>query len=140
MANVSGPNNRLPGQKCYLPGGTVCDEHPDAPAIARIQGETDSYGSEEIDMCQVCYDNFVSNTKPREGRCEWCGSVSSDLKHHRDPEEGSNGPVYNVCETCITTQNEAALEELEHNNPETDSVFPDEFVDGDDDLDLEDSE
>lgn len=46
MAEVTGPTSYLPGHHCKLPPGTMCDEHPDRLAIARVQGETDSFGSE----------------------------------------------------------------------------------------------
>jgi hypothetical protein len=137
MADVTGPNSGLPGQRRFLPAGTVCDEHPDTPAVARIQGETDSMGSEMIDMCQICYDNFLTSIKPREGRCDWCGCVSNDLKHHRDLDEGSSGRVYDVCQACISAENERVSEELGPDvvDDNDDSVFPDDLDDDDNYID-----
>ena len=55
MANISnGPVPTLPGHSCGVPTSTKCDTHPDRDAIRRIQGETDSFGCEYIDMCQEC--------------------------------------------------------------------------------------
>jgi hypothetical protein len=46
MGEVTGPISTLPGHSHQVPDGTVCDDHPDRPAVARIQGETDSFGAE----------------------------------------------------------------------------------------------
>src|SRR3954463_12051043 len=54
MADVTGPISTLPGTGHHLPDGTMCDQHPDRPAVARIQGETDSFGCEMNDLCQEC--------------------------------------------------------------------------------------
>ena len=50
MAEVTGPISTLPGARHALPAGTMCDEHPDRPAVARVQGETDSFGCELNDL------------------------------------------------------------------------------------------
>jgi hypothetical protein len=52
MADVTGPISTLPGAVHRVPEGATCDEHPDRPAVLRVQGETDSFGSETIDYCQ----------------------------------------------------------------------------------------
>ena len=52
-----------------VPAGMTCDDHPHLPAAKRVQGETDSFGCEYIDMCQTCYDKYVDylrNAPPRE--------------------------------------------------------------------------
>lgn len=46
------------GSKHRLPAGATCDQHPDRPAVARIQGETDSFGCELCDMCAECYEEY----------------------------------------------------------------------------------
>ena len=56
MGDVTGPISTLPGSRHDFPDGTMCDDHPDRKAVARVQGETDSFGSELIDMCQECLD------------------------------------------------------------------------------------
>lgn len=43
MGDVTGPISTLPGHRHKLPSGATCDDHPDRPAVARIQGETDSF-------------------------------------------------------------------------------------------------
>lgn len=113
MADTTGPISTLPGARHTLPaGGCMCDDHPDVPAVARIQGETDSMGCELHDMCQVCVDahNVHANT-PVSGMCEWCKSHSDNLRRYRDWEEGSCGPLYDVCRACIKKQNDALAEE-----------------------------
>lgn len=101
MADVTGPISTLPGAGHAIPAGTMCDEHPDRPAVARIQGETDSFGSELIDCCQQCRSEFRDAIRnDRSGRCDWCKMDASDLLDTRDYEEGSCGPVYRVCGAC----------------------------------------
>ncbi|AUR35812.1 hypothetical protein PhaeoP18_01538 [Phaeobacter piscinae] len=101
MADVTGPTRTLPGAAHCLPPGTMCDAHPKRPAVARIQGETDSFGSELIDCCEECKANIWAAIRTkRNGYCEWCKTIAEDIRDHRDFEEGSSGPVYSVCAGC----------------------------------------
>lgn len=103
MAEVTGPISSLPGTAHDLPEGTMCDEHPDRPAVARIQGETDSFGCEMNDVCQECLDAdraYARSEEARTGRCDWCKQDATDLRDTRDYEEGMHGPVYRVCAAC----------------------------------------
>lgn len=101
MAHVSGPTSRLPGSRHPLPAGAMCDDHPDRPAVARIQGETDSFGAEYLDLCQECVDQLqAGEAEGATGRCDWCANSATDLAHHRDLDEGMSGPVYRVCVCC----------------------------------------
>ena len=111
----------------------MCDDHPDRPAIARIQGETDSFGCEYWDVCQECLDGIrARNRSPeaRTGRCDWCKQHATDLCHTRDYEEGLAGPVYRVCRECIRRRNERVAEEEEMLGG---SGFYDDWDDGGDD-------
>lgn len=117
MADITGPCKTLPGHRHKVPEGTMCDYHPDKPAIARIQGETDSFGSELHDMCQECvseYENQIKEHDTGVGVCDWCKStVSNEYLHpHRDFEEGSSGRVYTVCVACINKQHDELEGEL----------------------------
>lgn len=102
MAEVSGPISTLPGHSHHVPEGTQCDVHPDRPAVARIQGETDSFGSELNDMCRECLDQYREDMKSwdRSGICEWCKQHKPRLRETRDYEEGLYGRVYEVCDDC----------------------------------------
>lgn len=114
MSDVSGPISTLPGAAHALPEGAMCDEHPDRPAIARIQGETDSFGAELHDMCAECVAEYRSHTNDgRCGTCEWCKSQATDLRPRRDYDEGMSGRVYEVCGACVRSANQRAAEELE---------------------------
>lgn len=115
MAEVIGPTSRLPGYAWSLPAGTMCDKHPDRPAVARIQGETDSFGAELNDMCQECLDEHrrYEREADRSGTCDWCKQQKPRLRPRRDYEEGMAGRVYDVCDDCIRRQNEEAERELE---------------------------
>lgn len=81
-----------------------CDEHPDRKALFRLTGETDSMGSEFHYQCQECNDRHkeaVKNAPPTIGTCEWCNTQDTKLDFHRDWEEGTSGPVYQLCKSCI---------------------------------------
>lgn len=115
MAAVTGPISTLPGSHHLVPAGQTCDDCNE-PAVKRIQGETDSFGSEMFDFCQACYDKWQAACAEPEynssiGMCDWCGQHATNLRPHRDFEEGSCGPVYNVCGTCIQRENKALEQE-----------------------------
>lgn len=123
MADVTGPISSLPGSSRKPPAGQMCDEHPGVPAVARIQGETDSFGCEMDDLCQQCVDarstyrcseaGQAEAAAERSGVCAWCKSAATDLRPARDYDEGMSGPVYRVCGACIKRVNEEAAAELE---------------------------
>ncbi len=116
MAEVSnGSVATLPNSSHAFPAGTMCDMHPDRFAVARIQGETDSFGCEYNDMCQTCLDEhhaYVKSPEATTGVCEWCKKLKTTLRNRRDYEEGMAGPVYRVCSECVTKENESLSEEL----------------------------
>ncbi|MDF3208452.1 MULTISPECIES: hypothetical protein [Mesorhizobium] len=115
MADVTGPTSSLPGSSHDFPDGTMCDDHPDRPAVARIQGETDSFGSERNDMCQECLDEHREYMKNADhsGACDWCKQHKPHLRPQRDYEEGMSGRVYEVCDACIKRVNDEARAELD---------------------------
>lgn len=116
MADITGPISTLPGKLHELPEGATCDEHPDRPAVVRIQGETDSFGSELNDMCQECADEYRAWQRSPEahaGQCEWCHKDATDLRETRDYEEGMHGRVYSVCGPCRRRADEEARRELD---------------------------
>ena len=112
MADVTGPISTLSGAFHDFPDGQRCDVHPDRLAVARIQGETDSFGCEMHDMCQQCIDEHRDYLKSpeaaehRKGTCEWCKNPADDLRDRRDFEEGLYGRVYRVCGACVRRENE----------------------------------
>ena len=110
MSAVFGPVASLPGSLHAAPQGQMCDDHPDRPAVRRVQGETDSMGCEMADVCQKCLDR-VRAYEPEPGRCDWCPNVEV-LRPVRDYDEGMAGPVYHVCKACRDKLNAAAAEEL----------------------------
>lgn len=112
MADVTGPISTLPGSSHSVPKGTMCDAHPERPAIARIQGETDSFGSEMHDCCEECVKE-IRSTPRRVGVCDWCKAKNVETRPHRDFEEGLYGPVYDVCAECRRKEIEALEAELD---------------------------
>lgn len=115
MSDVTGPISSLPGSMHALPKDAVCDEHPGRLAVARVQGETDSFGCEMHDMCQECLDQYRADLREADtsGCCDWCGSHAPKLRPRRDYDEGYCGRVYDVCDDCIRHQNEEAARELD---------------------------
>lgn len=115
MAEVTGPISTLPGAGHDFPDGTMCDEHPDRPAVTRIQGETDSFGSELHDMCAECLAAYREETRNADtsGECEWCKKHAPKLRNRRDYEEGMYGRVYQVCDECIRQQETRLQQELD---------------------------
>jgi hypothetical protein len=95
----------------------MCDEHPTRPAVVRIQGETDSFGSELIDCCAECRDALkAAISATRDGYCDWCKGSAKNIRDHRDFEEGSSGPIYQVCAACREREYarlEAELDDLD---------------------------
>jgi len=114
MGDVTGPVSTLPGAAHDFPDGTKCDMHQDRQAVARIQGETDSFGSELWDMCQECLDEHHEEmrTADHSGVCDWCHTHQPRLRPRRDYEEGMHGRVYEVCDTCIKRENDELEMEL----------------------------
>lgn len=114
MADVTGPISTLPGTVRNSPDGMMCDNHPDRVAYRRVQGETDSMGCEMHDLCKGCYDAHLAEraNADRSGYCEWCKTNQPVIHRHRDFEEGSCGPVYDVCSGCIDRERKALEAEL----------------------------
>jgi hypothetical protein len=135
MAEVTGPISSMPGAHHDVPDGMMCDLHRDRPAVARIQGETDSMGAELNDMCQECLDAYrVEISKPYIGRCDWCKREGLKLRSKRDWEEGTHGPVYLVCDDCSTNYNRRVAEEFQNDWNEDDPP-DDDYRDDDGDYD-----
>lgn len=114
MADCShGPVTTMPGAQSTPPAGARCDTHDDRPAVRRVQGETDSFGCEWLDLCAECVAEFAEHARQgRSGRCAWCKCNADDLRPRRDYDEGMAGPVYEVCDECVRKDNERARAEL----------------------------
>jgi hypothetical protein len=111
-----GPVSSLPGSSHPFPEGSMCDSHPTVPAVARIQGETDSMGCEYVLICAECQEALRLTCEAdyeAESKCDWCGHMKVHCRPHRDMDEGMSGPLYNVCGECRTRESEEAARELE---------------------------
>ncbi|TXH35254.1 MAG: hypothetical protein E6Q98_15795 [Rhodospirillaceae bacterium] len=131
MADVTGPISTLPGSYHSLPEGTKCDAHPDRDAVARVQGETDSFGCEMDDLCEEClaeHRQAIRSPEARTGTCDWCKQEATDIADTRDPDEGSCGPVYRICGKCRKNQSDRLRQEMEE----------DDHLHGYDDFDFDD--
>lgn len=128
----------LPGRRHPLPDGAMCEQHPDRPAVANVQGETDSFGFETIFMCQECLDEdraYEATEEAHTGTCDWCKREATDLSWARDYDEGMSGPVYRVCQACrarVEAEARRELEEHELDYPEDDDWDDDPYDPADD--------
>jgi hypothetical protein len=132
MGDVTGPISTLRGSGHAVPDGAMCDNHPDRPAIARIQGETDSFGCEMWDCCAECRDGMraeMRSPEARTGTCDWCKQPATDLRDRRDIDEGMYGRVYKVCGACVKADNEA----IERENAEWEDRYDGYYDDGPED-------
>lgn len=118
MSDVTGPIPTLPGSGHHVPDGMECDYHPGRKAVARVQGETDSFGCEMADLCAECveaeraYRGSAAAKVERCGKCDWCKKDATDLHDARDYDEGMYGPVYRICEPCAKRRDARIAEEL----------------------------
>ena len=117
----------LPGELIKLnskfhPMANKCDNHPLVLATYRLCGESDSFGDEYLYMCDTCYNEYKiekEKTNEDEHNCDWCNTLSI-LKPVRDPDEGSHGRVYYICNNCRIRMNERLKEELEYSSQDDD--------------------
>ena len=111
---ILGPGYR-PGQTVPADPGAVC-ETCGVPTTLALVGETDSFGSETIELCQRHLDE--SRTVRYEGGiCDWCSLPAIELIPTKDVDEGSNGRLYQVCHSCREEQNrrcEADIDDAYH--------------------------
>jgi hypothetical protein len=125
MSNL--PGKRIPStghmcETCEEAGVTVA-------ATWRLTGETDSFGSEYIFLCSKHLEEYddAASEADTSGRCDWCKIEKEKLVPHRDIDEGSNGPVYYVCRTCIQKESADLEEELDTSSDrDEDWDFPDD--------------
>ena len=91
--HVTGPISTLPGATGAPYEGAVCDEHPDRPAVMRVQGETDSMGSEQLYMCQACYDAYKADRERLNGGAYLghCGRCGGHARVHPQPRAAATG-------------------------------------------------
>ena len=115
-----GPVSTMPGHVCVAADGAKCMDHDDRAATHRVQGETDSFGCEYLHFCAECFDKYkaeVAAAREQEAnterRCDWCAKMAKGVRLARDYDEGSAGPLYDVCPACLVRQSIAAEEEME---------------------------
>jgi len=130
MSDVTGPIATLPGSRHPVPSGMKCDDHPERDAVARIQGETDSFGSEMHDLCAECVaDLKQAAADDRGGRCDWCKRDALDLRPLRDLDEGMYGPVYYVCGDCSRSYHEELAAQAAEYDDQFDHDWDEDYPD-----------
>lgn len=95
-------------------------------------------GCEMHDLCDECTAELresMRSPEARTGRCDWCKQDATDLRAKRDWEEGSTGPVYQVCGPCVKRHNEYEADSFDDDR---DCEFePDEYEEFDCHMDRE---
>lgn len=126
MAGVTGPISSMPGSYHPVPKGQICDaefiQHLfPVSATRRIQGETDSFGSELFDCCEACHQVYKQQVEEVNlGTCDWCKTQKVKTRLTRDYDEGMSGPVYDVCASCRQKQLDDLQAELDEFNEDED--------------------
>lgn len=118
----------LPGQSAFIENdewGNKCYAHPEILAVKRICTESDSFGSEFINFCQTCWDEYQQAKEDKKNNPdEWetckCGNREPDLISYRDPDEGMHGPVYHHCSVCHEKWNQHLEREWAMDNDDDD--------------------
>lgn len=84
------------------------------PATKKMAGEVDSFGVEWIYLCDACLakekESMANN--PVEDNCDHCG-CEAKLRPYRDPDEGSHGPQYFICQPCYQKSMDYHTQDLE---------------------------
>lgn len=143
MGDISrGPVSSLSGTLHSMPEDSMCDEHPKRKAVARVQGETDSFGCEYEDVCRQCLKEiraYRDSAEAKTGMCDWCKREATDLSDRRDVDEGLAGRVYRVCGACVKRDNERLEEEArEFGYYDDDWIEPDDDTYAAESIDMED--
>lgn len=96
----------LPGHVRLIRAGDECpcqyDECKEA-ATHEYLTEADSMGEEWLPLCSSHLEQFkkdVAEAGDVIATCDWCKAEGVAVAPFRDFEEGSHGPVYDVCEVC----------------------------------------
>lgn len=92
----------LPGQLRKLTDSREACSYCGVPATHELIGEVDGFGHESTPYCEKHgVMQKEEHTKSREvTTCAWCKTIGVETSPHRDFEEGSNGPLYDVCDGC----------------------------------------
>lgn len=93
----------------------LCDhDNCQKPAVGCICVEADSFGE---DWAHYCEEHLtIAEAKAEEpvvADCEWCKATNVEVFPTRCTDEGSHGPVYDVCKGCREKQIKRDMEEME---------------------------
>lgn len=91
----------LPGdiRKLGKDSTACCERHEDRKATHQLCTESDSFGDEWTDVCDECITDSLE-APAYVGVCEWCKTEDVELSPVRDTDEGTHGPLYDVCNPC----------------------------------------
>jgi hypothetical protein len=64
-----------------------------------------------IDWTPYCSEHADLRLATMLGTCDWCKGTNLLVKPHRDFEEGSGGPLYDVCRACRIKESNDLSEE-----------------------------
>lgn len=81
-------------------------------AYGRLCTESDSFGAEWMHFCKEHF--LAEQSKPDQpviDTCDWCRTADVEVFPTRDTDEGTHGPVYDVCKCCRQRQAKRDAEE-----------------------------
>jgi len=91
----------LPGEITGYAGDENCHCCNYSWATALACTESDSMGDELTPMCEACVKIFEAEVISQKFDCTWCKNATYTpvpVRPIRDPDEGSHGPVYWLCD------------------------------------------
>ena len=132
----------LPGQSVGVSDdewGTKCYTHHDVDATHRICSESDSFGSEYVNLCEQCWDAHLAHKeKVKSDESLWetckCGNREPRMISYRDYEEGMHGSVYEHCSKCHAKMNARIAEEEAYYDDDDDWCGSDDYDTSEEDL------
>jgi len=124
----------MPGDVRSIREADVCPCQYDecsASASQEYCTEVDSMGAEWLPLCDDHIEQFkedVANANALEdNECEWCHATDVHTAPFRDWQEGSQGPLYEVCDKCRGKSIDEA-NELANNEPEEPEEGEEQFA------------
>ena len=100
----------IPLERHEMYGCQACNNPSTCKLVVVVKeggySETEFYCSEHIDVAK---EHLMDQHDV--GTCDWCKGSNLIVKPHRDFEEGSNGPIYDVCKACRVKESDSLNEE-----------------------------
>lgn len=117
-----------PGDAKEIGPGAVCtyEDGRETEAQWQVVTEADSFGVEYTYMDNAMYEAYKADREAYTETlvCERCGSTDN-VQERRDPEEGSSGPLYDMCGTCHSGILQSLYGDMEDEDDDNDYYYDD---------------